>query len=294
MAATNSYIQVAPDSTGKKMQTYLATIGADDVHAEAVRLVDGDCAPLGTTAGALNVYLPNLNTTISSTVNVQSTNASNFLAIISGTVTAIQSNASNFLATVSQGGTWNVGTLASITNPVTVAQSNASNLAATVSGTVTVNAGTNLNTSLLATSAKQTDGTQKTQICDPINVSNIAGITAGALNVYLPSITANSGTNLNTANVSIKMVTGSPNLLNGQVAATNVAATLVAARTLRRSVTIRNLDITNSGYIGIAVVATSNGMLVGPRESISTDFTGLIQVIMSSGTANFAYLETYD
>lgn len=67
---------------------------------------------------------------INSTLTVNSTNASNFLATVSGTVAATQSgswtvqqsNASNFLSTVS-------GT-------VTAVQSNASNFLATVSGTV--------------------------------------------------------------------------------------------------------------------------------------------------------------
>jgi hypothetical protein len=45
----------------------------------------------------------------------------------------------------------------------------------TVSGTVTANAGTNLNTSTLATSANQTNGTQKAQLVDPSgDVANVA------------------------------------------------------------------------------------------------------------------------
>ena len=35
---TDSYVQVAPDSTGKKLQTFKNTIGANDVEAEAVTL----------------------------------------------------------------------------------------------------------------------------------------------------------------------------------------------------------------------------------------------------------------
>ncbi len=290
----DSYIQVALDGTGKLMQTYLNTISANAVHAEAVCLVDSSGNPIAT-----------LNVNVGSSINANFT----------GTVN------------VAQSGTWNVGTLTSITNPVTVAQSNASNLSATVSGTVaatqsgTWNIGaitgnvavtgpiTNAQLrasevsilaaslplpTLASTSTKQSDGSQKTQICDPINISNIAGVTSGALNVFLASITANAGTSLNTTNVSVKMLTGAPNMLNGQVAATNVAATLLAARTLRRSVTIRNLDSANSGYIGLASATASNGMLMLPRESIKLDFTGLISVITTSGNANFAYIETYD
>src|SRR6267142_2792055 len=146
----DNFIQVAADGVGKKMQTYLNTIGADSVHAEAVVLVNSSGSPLGTTGDALNVYL----------------------------------------------------------------------------GSINVAAGTNLNTSLLATAAKQTDGSQKTQIVDPTNASNIAGITAGALNVYLASITANAGTNLNTANISVKQFTAPVNMANGQVTASTSAGTL--------------------------------------------------------------------
>lgn len=54
-------------------------------------------------------------------------------------------------------------------NSVAVTQATAANLNATVVGTVTSNAGTNLNTSALALSATQTNGTQKTQVVDASN-----------------------------------------------------------------------------------------------------------------------------
>ncbi len=255
----DSYIQVAPDGTGKLMQTYLNTLGANAVHAEAVALVDTSGNPITT-----------LNVNVGSSINANFT----------GTVN------------VAQSGTWNIGTVATITNPVSVTGpiTNAQLRASEVS----ITAATLPLPALASTSTKQSDGSQKTQICDPINVSNIAGITSGALNVFLASITANAGTSLNTTNVSVKMLTGAPNLSAGQVAATNVASTLVAARALRRSVTIRNTDATNTGYIGVPAVTASNGMLMLPRESMKTDFTGAISVITSSGTANFAFWETFD
>jgi len=217
----DNFIQVAPDSTGKMMQTYLNTIGANPVHAEAVVLVDSSGAPITT-----------LPVSISANLNI---------------------------------------------------------------GSVTANAGTNLNTSLLATSANLTAGTQKTQICDPTNVSNIAGITAGALNVYLASITANSGTNLNTGNVAVKVFQGANGLGSGQVTMSNVSTTIAAANAKRRSATIRNQDTINSGYIGPAPIGTANGLLLYPGDSISVDFVGVIAGI-SSTTSNvtFGYLETYD
>ncbi len=291
----DSYIQVAPDGTGKLMQTYLNTISANAVHAEAVCLVDSSGNPITT-----------LNVNIGSSINANFT----------GTVN------------VAQSGTWNIGTLSSITNPVTVAQSNASNLAATVSGTVaatqsgTWNIGaitgnvavtgpiTNAQLrasevsisaaslplpALASTSTKQSDGSQKTQICDPINVSNVAGVTSGALNVFLASITANAGTSLNTTNVSVKILQGAATLASSQVTMSNVSTTIAGSRPTRRSATIRNQDTANSGLIGPAPIGTANGLLLYPGESISVDFTGVIAGI-SSTTSNvtFGCLETYD
>ncbi len=179
----DSFIQVAPDSTGKMMQTYLNTISANAVHAEAVALVDINGNPITT-----------LNVNVGSSINANFT----------GTVNIAQSNASLLNATVSQGGTWNIGTLTSITNPVTVQQTNASNFLATVSGTVTAT-GPITNTqlrasevaisaaslplpSLAATSTKQSDGSQKSQVVD--GAGNVIGATSNALDVNVKSIAA--------------------------------------------------------------------------------------------------------
>ena len=95
-------------------------------------------------------------------------------------------------------------------------------------------------------------------------------------------------------NVSASVATGAANMANGQVAATTTAATLVSARATRRSVTVRNMDSSISAYIGIATVSAGNGMLLKAGESISIDYTGLIQVVSASNSPNVAYLETYD
>lgn len=42
----DGYIQVAADGAGKKMQTYNNNVGVNDVHAEAVVLVDSSSAPI--------------------------------------------------------------------------------------------------------------------------------------------------------------------------------------------------------------------------------------------------------
>lgn len=77
-----------------------------------------------------------------------------------------------------------------------------------VSGTVTANAGTNLNTSALATSANQTNASQKSQIVD--GSGNVIGSTSNALNV-----------NVNNSTTAIK---GSSPVVNGADTYITVAA----------------------------------------------------------------------
>ncbi len=260
----DSFIQVAPDSTGKQLQTYLNTISAQPVHAEAVVLVDSSGVPitsLPVTGPLTDTQLRAASIAVTGPITNTELRASE--VAVSGTIAATQS------------GTWNVGTLTSITNPVTVA------------------AGTNLNTSLLATATGQTGGAQKTQIVD--GTGAVIGSTANALNVFIGSIMANAGTNLNTTNVSVKILQGAATLASGQVTMSNVSTTIAASRPTRRSATVRNQDATNSGYIGPAPIGTANGLLLYPGDSISVDFTGVIAGI-SASTSNvtFGYLETYD
>ncbi len=291
----DSFIQVAPDSTGKQLQTYLNTISAQPVHAEAVVLVDSSGNPITTlpVSGPLTdtqlraTAVPVIGTFFQATQPVSGpiTNAelrASGVAVtgtffqatqpVSGSVTATGpiTNAELRAASVAVTGPMtNVELRASpvsVTGPMTNAELRASAVAVTgtffqsiqpVSGTV---------------NAAQNGTWNITTITNPVTVTG--------------TVTANAGTYFNL---------GGTLMANGQVAATNVAATLVAARATRRSVTLRNLDLTNSGYVGLPVIATTNGMLVQALESISVDYTGLIQVITATGTtANFAYLETYD
>ncbi len=266
----DSYIQVAPDGTGKLMQTYLNTISANAVHAEAVCLVDSSGNPITT-----------LNVNVGSSINANFT----------GTVNVSQSNASLLNATVSQGGTWNITAITgnvAVTGPITNAQLRASE--------VSISAASLPLPALASTSTKQSDGTQKTQIADPTNASNIAGITSGALNIFLAGISATTAGNfINTANVSVRIFQAASTLASGQVTMSNVSTTIAGSRPTRRSATIRNQDTSNSGLIGPAPIGTANGLLLYPGDSISVDFTGVIAGI-SSTTSNvtFGYLETYD
>jgi hypothetical protein len=98
---------------------------------------------------------------------------------------------------------------------------------------------------------------------------------------------------LQSAGVSVSQA-GSAHQATGQVATSGTAGTLVIARATRRNVLVRNLDATNSIYVGPATVTTANGMLLKPGESFTMSFVGLIQVIASAGTPTVAYVDEYD
>jgi hypothetical protein len=116
------------------------------------------------------------------------------------------------------------------------------------------------------------------------------------------AITAGSGTNvatdertINSVAVQIQRVDeiGSSAVATGQVASTNSAATLLAARETRKYVTFVNhgsVDV----YIGPATVTTSNGIKLTPGSSITLHLTALVQAITASGTGAIHYAEVYD
>ena len=94
--------------------------------------------------------------------------------------------------------------------------------------------------------------------------------------------------------VSTEGASGAPYFANGQVTAGSASGQLVPARETRRSVLIRNLDSSNSAYIGRATVTSSNGMLLKAGESVSVDTTAAINCIRATSDVALAYLETYD
>jgi hypothetical protein len=89
---------------------------------------------------------------------------------------------------------------------------------------------------------------------------------------------------------------GSTAIATGQVTPTASAATLLAARETRKSVTFVNL--TNmSVFIGPATVTTANGFELPAGAGISIPTTALLQVIVASVTGltgDVQYIETYD
>lgn len=86
---------------------------------------------------------------------------------------------------------------------------------------------------------------------------------------------------------------GANNTATGQVAPTNSAATLLAARTTRRYVTFLNYG-TVTVYIGPAAVTTANGFALDPGASKTFETTVLLQAITAAGTGAIHYDEAWD
>lgn len=116
------------------------------------------------------------------------------------------------------------------------------------------------------------------------------------------AITAGTGTNISTDERTINSVAqhiqrttevGASAIANGQVAPTNSAATLLAARETRRSMTFLNTG-TVTVWVGIATVTTANGFQLDPGASLTIESTALVQAITAAGTGEVSYIEVYD
>lgn len=116
------------------------------------------------------------------------------------------------------------------------------------------------------------------------------------------AITAGSGTTvatdertINSASVHVQRVDeqGATAIASGQVAPTNSAATVVAARETRKRVVLVNHG-TVDVYVGPATVTSSNGLKIAPGAALTLYTTALIQGITASGTGAVHYVEEYD
>ncbi len=87
---------------------------------------------------------------------------------------------------------------------------------------------------------------------------------------------------------------GASNIVTGQAAPTNSAATLVASRATRTRLTMINRGSV-SVYVGPATVTTANGVELKPGESMTFEMAGTtLQGITASGTGNIHYWEEYN
>jgi len=159
-----------------------------------------------------------------------------------------------------------------------------------------------------ATSVKQSDGSQKTQVVD--GSGNVIGSTSNALDVNIKSgapttVTANAGTNLNTSALALEtggnLAAAKTDLdtIAGAVSSSKVQAQLVD------SAGTNKLAINVSGQIGVsnfpasqtvggtvtANIGTTNGLALdttltgGTQQTKLTDGTNIANILKNDGTA---------
>lgn len=93
---------------------------------------------------------------------------------------------------------------------------------------------------------------------------------------------------------SVTTFGGAANIATGQVTGTTAGTTaIVAARSTRRSVTIKNISSANSIFIGDATVTTLSGIPLNAGESIALDFTGALAGYAMGGACVVAYADVY-
>jgi hypothetical protein len=173
------------------------------------------------------------------------------------------------------------------------------------SPTVTANAGTNLNTSALATSAKQSDGSQKSQLVD--SSGNVVGSTGNALDINIKSgnpttITATQATasSLNAqvvgAAASGASKVGNPVQTGGVFNTTQ--PTVTNGQAVENQATARGAQIVATGVdtfnvsVNAALPAGSNviGHVVNDSGS-TTAVTGNVTVVQPTGSSLHTVLD---
>lgn len=134
------------------------------------------------------------------------------------------------------------------------------------SWTVTANAGTNLNTSALATSANQTNASQKTQLVD--GSGNVIGSITNQLSVN--QIANNSGVQ--------GAVTVGTSAVQANVSGSNL--------TNRKNLVIYNNSLVNMFWGYTSGVTTSSGVPLLPATAVSLDIGSGTTVFLIAGTAS--------
>jgi hypothetical protein len=100
---------------------------------------------------------------------------------------------------------------------------------------------------------------------------------------------------VNIGNVVVIKPTGAANPpAAAQVTTSTTSSQLIAARSTRRSVAIKNTDAAITIYYGTGTVTSANGFPLKPGESQVVDSTAAINVVAASGTPIVATVETYD
>lgn len=124
-------------------------------------------------------------------------------------------------------------------------------------------------------------------MADNVAISAGTGTTVGADERTINSIPVQ---------VQRVVVEGGTAILTGQVVPTATAATLLAARETRKSVTFLN-GTNMTVFIGPATVTTANGFELPAGAGITIPTTALVQVIVATVTGligEISYIEAYD
>ena len=88
---------------------------------------------------------------------------------------------------------------------------------------------------------------------------------------------------------------GAPYMANGQVGVSTSASVILAARSTRKTVIIRNNDTASTTMtVGVSAptFTINSGMVLSGGQSITLDFTGAIMAT-SPGSVIASYIETY-
>lgn len=84
------------------------------------------------------------------------------------------------------------------------------------------------------------------------------------------------------------------NLNHGEVSIGTAAAQIIAGRTTRKSLLVRNIHATQILYVGGSGVTTANGMKVKPDESVEfADFNGTLYGVADGAATAVRFLEVY-
>ena len=295
----DSYIQVAPDDTGKKMQTVVNTVSGSSVHAEAVLLVDenGDpftALPVTDNAGSLTVdvgtALPAGTNAIgklaaNNGVDIGDVTINNASLAVTGplTDTELRATAVPVSGTVTASG------------PLTDTQLRAADVKITLDseavvlgagsaaiGKLAANSGVDIGDvtidnaslaitaaalplpALAATSTKQSDGSHKTQVVD--GSGNVVSATTNALDVNLKSSTVAVATSTKQSDGTQKsqVVDGSGNVIASTSNALNVSvqnASLATYELPDATATYAPTNATSTAYEASRVIKASAGVL---------------------------------
>jgi len=265
----DNYVTVNSAPAGDtKMQTYLNTIAASDVHAEAVVLVDSSGAPITTlpVSGPLTdaqmraVAVPVSGTFFQATQPISGTvNVGNFPATqpVSGTV-----NIGNFPVTQPISGSVNIGNFPAI-QPVsqsgdwTVKSPNASNFLSSVSGTVTAISANASN--FLAT----VSGTVGITANSTVDVQKVLGTT----------IDVNSGTK-SAGTQRVVLATDQPQLTNKLLVTPDVNSSFNLSQVLGTTVAVNSGTLTAGTQRVVLATdqpALTNKLLVTPDSNVAVD-----------------------